>query len=95
MSHSRHVTLSYFYADRSAHVTAPLVHSKNGFRGTQTKNTAKDKCAISLAKDISADAVFCFVPVHILKPLQLFTTDPAECLCKERPCQQEESEEVL
>lgn len=51
----------------------------------KTKNTVKDKCGISLAKDTSADAVFCFVP-HILKPPQLFTTDPAECLCKEKPC---------
>lgn len=77
--------LSYVYADRSVHVTALLVHSKNSFWGTQTKNTVKDKCGISLAKDTSADAVFGFVP-HILKSPKLFTTAPAECLCKERPC---------
>lgn len=70
MSHSRHVTLSYAYADRSVHVTALLVHSKNSFWGTQTKNTVKDKCGISFAKDTSADAVFGFVP-HILKSPQL------------------------
>lgn len=74
MSHSMHVTLSYVYADRNAHVTALLVHSKNSFWGTETKNTAKDKCGISLAKDTSADAVFCLVPVRYSKTPSTFYT---------------------
>lgn len=80
-----HVTLSCVYAERNAHGTALLVHRKNSFWGTETKNTVKDKCGISLAKDTSADAVFCLVPV-LIPPPPLFTPDPAECLCQERPC---------
>lgn len=86
MSHSRHVTLSCVYSDTNTHITALLVHSKNCSWGTQTKNTVKDKCGISLAIDTSADAVFCFVPAHYSKTPSAFLQLVLLNACARRGC---------